>query len=54
MEFADPAATAQGAGTPPRGLCLTLRPFVSGHYRPSTTIEFSRIGTKFAGRVRSG
>ena len=49
MEFADPAATAQGAGTPPRSLCLTLRHRLSGQQRPSTAIEFSRIGPKRPG-----
>ena len=38
--FPDPRHAAGGAGTAARSLCLA----VSGQHRPSTAIEFSRIG----------
>jgi len=42
-KIADPAASAQGVWTTPRGLCFTLGRAFSGQQRPSTAIVFSEI-----------
>ena len=45
---------ASGAWTTARGLYLTLRVALPGQHRPSTAIEFSRIGPKPTLRPRGG
>ena len=50
----DSRHSASGVGTTPRGLYLTLGRSVSGQHRPSTAIEFSRIGPKPSLKPRGG